>query len=215
MAVLLAAWGGYSASAITVVLTSEGLQDLEPILNYYDGGFGGFGTGPGPSYGIQFSPDSLAIISSENGGSGNFTGSMAPSPNTLAFFLTGAGDVMNVPAGFTTGFSFFYTSPFHTGDVTVWDGLNGSGNLLASLTLGYTTDTSGTTGHPYDDWEAVGVAFSGTAQSVIFSGVANQIGFDNITLGSETPHGVPDGGASALLLGIGVLSLLGFRRMTA
>jgi hypothetical protein len=192
------------SSASVVTLTSEGLQDLEPILNFYDGGLGGFGTGPGPSYGIQFTSDSLAIIASDSGGTGNFTGALAPSPHTLAFFLSGAGDTMNVAAGFTTGFSFYYTSPFNTGTVSVWDGLNGTGTLLASLTLGTTTDTSGTTGHPYDDWHAQGVTFSGAAQSVIFSGVANYIGFDNITLGSETPlPAVPEPStclAAALLL---------------
>ncbi len=213
LAVLLAAWGGYSASATTVVLTSEGLGNGEQILGYYDGGFGSFGTGPGPSYGIQFGADSFAIISADNGGSGAFTGSLAPSPNTGAFYLIGDGVIMNVAAGFTTGFSFFYTSPFYTGSVTVWDGLDGSGNQLASLSLGLTTDTTDTTGLPFDDWLPVGVAFSGTAQSVIFLGEQpNFIIFDDITLGSETPNGVPDGGASALLLGIGLVSVGCFRR---
>ena len=213
LTVLLIAWGSLSACANVVTLTFEGLQDLEPINDYYNGGFGGMGSGPGPNYGISFTPDSLAIISKYNGGTGNFHGSMAPSPNSCAFFLSGAGDTMNVSAGFTTGFSFFYTAPIYPGTVTVWSGLNGTGSLLATLDLPLTPDTVNTTGEHYDGWMPAGVAFAGTAESAIFTGTANYIGFDNITLGSQTPGGVPDGGATALLLGIGVLCLAGLRRM--
>jgi hypothetical protein len=208
---MLTALGSYSASAAVITMTFEGLGDMEPINDFYNGGTGGFGSS-GVNYGVSFTSDSLAIIAGDSGGTGNFTGAMAPSPDTLAFFLSGAGDTMNVAAGFDTGFSFFYTSPFFAGSVYVYSGLNGTGTLLASLSLGTTTDTSGTTGHPYDDWSPTGVTFSGTAQSAVFSGVANYIGFDNITIGSETPGGVPDAGATASLLGLGLLGLVGFSR---
>jgi hypothetical protein len=207
---MLIAWGGSSASASVISLTFEGLQNVESINNYYNGGLGGSGSGPGPNYGITFSSDSLAVISGDDGGTGNFTGALAPSPHTIAFFLTGAGDTMNVASGFTTGFSFFYTSPFFSGTVNVFDGLDGSGSLLASLTLAMTTNTSGTTGHPYDDWHTAGVTFSGTAESVVFTGVANFIAFDNITLGSSNPV-VPDGGPTLMLLGA-ALGALGIAR---
>ena len=36
-----------SAQANTVVLSFEGLQNLEPVNNFYNGGTGGFGSGPG------------------------------------------------------------------------------------------------------------------------------------------------------------------------
>ena len=209
---ILAALSSYTASAAVITMTFEGLQNLEAINNFYNGGTGSLGSA-GPNYGVEFGSDSLAVIASDSGGSGNFTGSLAPSPDTIGFFLSGPGDVMNVAAGFDTGFSFFYSSPFFLGSVTVWSGLNGTGTLLATLTLGLTTDTSGATGHPYDDWQPVGVTFAGTAMSAVFSGTANYIGFDNITLGSDTPGGVPDGGASALLLSVSLLGLGGlFRR---
>src|SRR5439155_5099046 len=69
------------------VLTFEGLKDLEPIQDFYNGGTGGLGSGPGPNYGINFSNNSLAIVSHLNGGSGNF--SNAPSGSTIAVFLSG------------------------------------------------------------------------------------------------------------------------------
>jgi len=188
-----------------VDLTFEGLGDEESIGNYYNGGFGGSGSGPGPNYGITFGSDSLAIISNTAGGTGNFTN--APSGVTIAFFLSGPGDVMNVAAGFTTGFSFFYADQVgFTGSVSVYDGLNGSGSLLASLSLPSTQD-------PYNVWVPVGVAFSGTAESVIFGGSANYIGFDNITLGADMPAGSTPEPTTLAGAGVGIaFGLLAFLR---
>ena len=115
---------------------------------------------------------------------------------------------MNIAAGFDTGFSFYYSSDSqlnsgNPGSVTVWSGLNGTGTLLAALTL---LDTGNNGNYPahYNMWDAAGISFAGTAQSAIFSGAANYIGFDNITLGSDTPlPAVPEPStclAAALLL---------------
>jgi len=199
-----------SAKAGTTVLTFEGLQDLEPIGSYYDGGLGGFGSGPGPNYGITFGPDSLAVISGADGGSGNFSGS--PSGSTVAFFLNGSGDVMDVPAGFDTGFSFFYSAVVYPGSVSVYSGLDGTGSLLASLNLPVTpSGGTGCTYGAYCPWFPVGVSFAGTAESAIFSGSANYIAFDNITLGASSPVGAPEPTTLALL-GSSLLGLLGMNR---
>lgn len=53
-------------------------------------------------------------------------------------------------------------------------------------------------------WDPIGVTFEGTARSVNFSGAAEFIGFDNITLASEVP--VPEPG-TVLLAGASVLAL--------
>jgi hypothetical protein len=189
-----------SAKAVDV-LTFNGLQNLEPIASFYDGGLGGFGSGPGPDYGITFGGNSLAIISSAAGGTGNFGN--APTGNTIAFFLNGTADDMEVPGGFNTGFSFYYAANY-SGSVTVWSGLDGSGTELASIALSPTAD-------PYYVWQAVGVTFSGTAESALFGGVANYIGFDDITLGSSTAGGnVPDNTGA----GIYVLAALGLAGAT-
>jgi hypothetical protein len=176
-------------SAGVITLTFEGLQDMETVGNYYNGGTGGNGSGPGPDYGITFGSSALALISSvaPYGGEGNFD--LAPTMPTILFFMSVGGAIMDVPAGFTTGFSFYYASPYATGSVTVYDGLDGTGNVLETLTLpetpNYSTDPA--CQMSYCPWEPIGVGFGGTALSVNFGGGADNIGFDNITLGASTP----------------------------
>jgi PEP-CTERM motif len=199
--------GAICAQAGTVTLTFEGLQNNEQVLSYYNGGLGGNGSGPGPNYGITFGPDSLTIISGLNGGSGNFSG--APTMPTTLYFLSGPGDVMDVPAGFTTGFSFYYSAVVYPGSVSVFDGLDGTGSLLASIILPVTPSGGSPecTYGAYCPWFPIGVTFSGTAQSVVFSGSADYIGFDNVTLGSGIPTpGTPEPG-TLIMFGSGVLSL--------
>jgi len=174
------------------ILTFEGLRDNEPILNFYNGGFGANGSGPGPNYGIMFEGQSLAIISDLSTivtpagpatGTGHF--SNAPSGVTTAYFLSGSGVVMNVPAGFTTGFSVYYAAANTAGSISVYDGLDATGNVLATLQLPINGSNCGP--EIYSCWNPVGVSFNGVAKSVNFSGAANYIGFDNITVGSVTP----------------------------
>jgi hypothetical protein len=168
-------------SSQNVVLTFEGLQDQEEVLNYYNGGLGGDLSGPGPKYGITFGSDAHAVISGLDRGSGQFSGN--PSGITTVSFQTGPGVVMNVPGGFTAGFSFYYASGNLTGTVTVYDVNN---NQLQQVALQATGSGCDTTGEPFDCWQQAGASFSGVATSVDFSGATNGIGFDNITLGSST-----------------------------
>ncbi|MGA2176018.1 MAG: hypothetical protein ABSH38_13660 [Verrucomicrobiota bacterium] len=184
----------YGAVSLNFNLPDNTYEDY--ILNYYNGGADGHGA-IGPNYGIVFGPDALSLlnyplsnVSSEPDGG-----------NSSMIFLSGSGDLMDVAAGFTTGFSFYYSAPYYTGSVTVYSGLDGTGSLLATLNL---PETPAGSPANYSVWEPVGVSFAGTAESVNFSGTANYIAFADVTLGSVNPqigNNVPDNtGASIYLL---------------
>ena len=201
------------ADAVTV-LTFEGVGDRQPIANFYNGGAGG-------NLGITMSPNSLAIVDADAGGTGNFGGE--PSSSTALFFLNGTSAVMNVADGFDTGFSFFYTAIVSPGSLHVFDGLDGTGNLLTELILPLTPfsgapDPSG----QFSPFLPIGVAFDGIARSISFAGVQNQIAFDDVTFGSVTPGeeqpgpgGVVPLPGSFLLLAAGTTALGVARRARA
>lgn len=179
------------ASANVIALNFAGLDGAaeEAPANYYDGGFGSDGSGPGPNYGITFGADTITCAPSPYCNSNNIPG--GPGANLL-FFLSGSADEMDVAAGFTGGFSFYYSTPYYTGSVTVWSGLDGTGTELADLTLPE-TPADGAPGcfTTYCPYVPIGVTFSGTAESVEFGGVANYVAFADITLGSGSPAGAP------------------------
>ena len=166
-----------------IYLDFEGVGDLDPINDFYNGGTSGHGNS-GTDYGIQFTPTSLGLIDADVGGSGN-TGN-EPSGETVMFFLQ-TNATLNVAAGFTTGFSFYYAAPNHTGHVYVYDGLNGTGNLLADLFLPINGPGSGDPNGIYSNWDVASLPFAGTAHSIVFGGTPNYIVYDDVTFGSITP----------------------------
>lgn len=95
----------------------------------------------GGSLGIAFSDNAPAIIRGKAGGRGNYVGE--PSPSTILFSLNGDAATLNMPSGFTMGFSFFYSAITSPGMMTVYDGENIGGDRLATLNLGVTPSTPG------------------------------------------------------------------------
>ena len=87
------------AWAQQVTIDFQGLQNHEKVRDYYAGGHGSLGTGPGPNYGVTFSPDLNSEISTTiaSGQTVLFTGNpngSAPAPIT-----------MNVAGGFSGHFN--------------------------------------------------------------------------------------------------------------
>lgn len=189
-----------AASAAVITLDFEGVGNYGEVGNFYNGG-------GGTNYGIEFSPGSLGIVDSDAGGGGNFGNE--PSPDTVLFFLNASSAILNYAAGFTTGFSFFYSSVDFGGSVHVYDGLNATGNLLASLVLDPLGYGSGDPTGDYSNWKAIGVLFAGTAKSIDFGGTANYVAFDDVTLGSATPGPSPVPLPAGLPLLAGAIGLAG------
>ncbi|BAY36027.1 hypothetical protein NIES2111_03460 [Nostoc sp. NIES-2111] len=191
---------GTKAEAAVIVLDFEAIGDLQPVGNFYD-------TDP-QDFDITFSPNALALVDADAGGSGNIGGE--PSPDTVLFFLNGDAATLNVANGFTDGFSFFYSAVNVPGFIRVYDGLNATGNLLATLQLPLTPNTGAPdpTGN-FSPLLPIGVSFSGIAKSVDFGGTQNQIVFDDITFGSATPGNPRPTPEPASLLGLLALGTFG------
>ena len=166
-----------------VLLDFEGLGNVDYVQDFYNGGESSQGLS-GTDYGIYFNSTALSVVAGYAGGSGNFQNE--PSPSTILFFLEGSAAMMNVPDGFTKGFSFYYSSIDHPGFVEVYDELDGTGNLLATIDL-QPLGSLNIPGGLFNIWRPIGVDFEGTAKSIAFGGVANQIGFDDVTFGSSVP----------------------------
>ena len=182
---------GGAVTATPVTMDFNGLNALTSVDNYYDGGCtsGGFFFAKcgGPDYGVVWKNatvgDDFAGLALKN---------KAP---------------MNVTFGFTDGLSFNYynlTNRFFDGDVRVYTGKNGTGQLLAQADLAAS-----------DPWDFLELTFSGLAKSVVFNGSPLfSTGFDNVTLGVTTPTPVPEPAALGVF-GLGLLMMgafVGLRR---
>jgi hypothetical protein len=149
-----------NAYAAPFVLNFEGAGNLANLNAFYNGGTDSKGNS-GTNYGVQFGTNTLSLIDADSGGSGNFANE--PSASTVMFFLTGSA-ILNYTPGFTTGFSFYYSSST-AALVNVYDGLDATGTLLATLdlTAQFNNNCSGDPNGAFCNWTAVGASFLGTA----------------------------------------------------
>ena len=137
-------------------LTFDGFLNDEAILTYYMGGFGSLGSGPGPAFGITFTPGLVA------------------DPTRLLFGpsarITDTSATMNLDSAFPGRVSFYFTG---NGTVSFFSGQNGSGTQLSSF--GLTPSLSNTFG-------ATLLPF----QSAVFTpAVGSTLRLDMITFGSQ------------------------------
>ena len=179
-------------------LTFEGVGNLTPVGTTYAG--------------YNFSSGLVGLIDSDAGGTGNTANE--PSGNTVLIALGTAMPFIDVNAGFSDAFTFYY-SAFDAGSVSLYDGLGGTGTLLGSVQFTAQADGNNCVGDPSGiacNWTLAGINFAGTARSVTFGGTFNQIGYDNLTFGAADVGAVPEPGTWAMmLLGFGAIGF-GLRR---
>jgi Bacterial Ig-like domain (group 3) len=164
------------------IATFGGLKNLEFVNDFYNGGKGSLGSGPGKDLQLQFASNAQVIVSASKGGSGNFINN--PGAYPVMFFQTGKDVVMTATAGVSVGLWFSY-SALQPGTATVYDGPNGAGNILASITL--SPNNSGCNTYKMCIWSPVGVTLTTPAGSIRFSGAANFLVIGAIHLGVKLP----------------------------
>ena len=158
-------------------LTFDGFLNDETILTYYMGGFGSLGSGPGPAFGITFTPGLVA------------------DPTRLVFGpsarITGTSATMNLDSAFLGLVSFYFAG---NGTVSFFSGQNGSGTQLSSFGL-VNISVPGTFG-------ATLLPF----QSAVFTpAVGSTLRLDSITFGAQViPE---PSTAMLLLTGLGLVSI--------
>jgi len=167
------------------IATFGGLKNLEFINQYYNGGNGSLGSGPGKDLHLEFTANAQAIVSGAKGGSGNFTGN--PGGYPVMFFQTGKDVVVDIDLGATTGLWFTY-SALQPGTFTLYDGAHGAGTVLASVTL--TPNNVGCNTYKLCVWTPVGVPLTGMARSLRFSGTANYMAIGAIHFGVKLPTSI-------------------------
>ena len=177
----------------TFLYGANGVVDKDTVLDFEgittDGSVQEIGDKYKEDYGITFSPGSLVVVDSDDGGTGNFANEEAPG-HTIAFFTDAEHLIMNVEKGFTHGFSFYYSAIDYNGTVVVYVGLDVTGKPIGTLNLTTLTqldeETQTDKGY-YNVREQATAEFEGTAKSVSFAGVANKIGFDKISFNGTVP----------------------------
>jgi len=158
-------------------LDFEGLADAESILNYYDGGFGSLGSGPGPDFSVTASSGSLSII--QEGGSLPPNFGVPSGVNALTIGRANQELHFNVNTGFTSAQFFYLTSRSDT-KVNIYSDFDGGGLLLASVTLSMITGNT---------FVLEQINFSGIGRSIGFTtGAAFNDLFDDLFLTAAIPE---------------------------
>ena len=175
-------------ASATVTMNFESISALSgiQILNFYNGGTASNGA-TGANLGVSFATNATTLCLNTPGHpcSAASRGGLGDPASALTgmLFQTGTSTSLSDTAGFTSGISFFYVANA-AGTVQIFDGVNGTGNLLASL--GLSTNAVGCRA-PYNadfcPFSLATLGFSGTGRSVVFGGTAGHIVFDDISLG--------------------------------
>ena len=218
----------YPAFASPIYLNFEGI--VPPDSAFGSTAIGNFYNGSGGAandFGVTFSPNAMAdcLSTTVPTPAGNHCANASHlglgDPNSQLGALE-FGDQMNEPimryidvaAGFGTDFSLDYTKPTYDtapGYAAIYSGLNGTGTLLATLTLpSFVNPPSCPTGYQCP-FEYAGIDFSGTAESVSLYGAVDI--YDDITFGDApvSPAPVPEPSTIGLVAS-GLSAMLALRK---
>ena len=174
----------------------NGGQDAN-VSHFYNGGTDSSGAS-GPDYGVT-------VV---NGRFNNDPTSLNYTDQPSGIGVLGATDqytIFNLISGFGGEFSFNYlssTSAFASDGVVVgvYDGLDGMGNLLASITLSAHECAYNETEATSCDWAFETLKFSGLAKSAHFTLNAATLVLDDVSFGDVSSSAVPEPTSWAMMI---------------
>jgi hypothetical protein len=173
---------GLTDSPNAIVLDFEGCLNGNLVGSFY-AGVGG------PNYGAVCGPAAKAVVDLDLGLVTNLA--TCPSGATAMLFSAAAGAHVTVASGFTDHLSL-QVAALVDGAVTVFDGPDGTGNILATLPIG--TSSGACCGGSlasllcldpigkFGAWQHLTVPFSGVAKSIKFTGNNLLMLVDDITI---------------------------------
>jgi len=191
-----------TAPAFSATLDFQGAGAYNFIQDYYNGGTNDAGAS-GTNFGISFGPDALALDNDD------FFTYYSNSPNAGILAAVGEQAALNVATGFSGAVSFWYSASENTA-VTIFSGLNGTGDVLGTFNL-LANAQNGCSDTLYCHWDFASLTLSGVARSIQFGGSAGVAGFDNI---SVAPVPLPAAGW-AMLSALGGLGAIRRRQRAA
>lgn len=214
-AVLLAA----PAFAVTTVTVDFETIEAYPggtgvlIDDYYAGGKASNGA-VGPDLGISFAGEAMVLCLNTPGEfCSNASRGVAGVSDKFGMTPLETSLVMNVAGGFTGGFSFLYASPYYTNYVQLYDGVNGTGDVIGSILLPVTPlgvcRPGFSYGADYCPFIPSSINFDGIAKSVVFYGVAGYAVYDDLAFGAVGPNPPPVPEPAAWMLLIAGFGMVG------
>lgn len=156
--------------------------------------------------GVEFTGAAWGLVA---GGSCGGIGNFIPHNSGTCAGLYLAGDprdaivggeqsfTLNFAAGFIAGSSLYYSALASSeATVTLYDGLNGSGNAIFPDDLNYRNCDKAR----FCNWQLLSLDFTGIARSLVVSGIDEQVMIDDVTLvkADTAPGRLPEPGGIAL-----------------
>jgi len=195
-AVLMTLGAATPALAVVTLVTFETPTSFESISTHYAGGTDSAGVA-GANLGVSFGSDAQALRNDELGP----YFSNAPTPIGV-MMAAGPDAFMNVPLGFSKLGLFYSSNAAVAAGVKAWSGLDGTGTVLASLSLANNAQ-QGCSDTAFCRFQWLETTFTGVALSVSFGDAANVAAFDNVRVTA-----VPEP-TSLLLMALGLAGVAG------